>query len=138
MTAPTTESRDHLASVLADAVIDDREAGIYRANRRIFTDEEVFELEMKHIFEGNWIYLAHESQVPNNNDYYTTHIGRQPVFIARNQARDLGSSSFDASAVGRENCDAGAFSRCDVHGVVDTLRKVPCEIAVTAHAEVSH
>jgi phenylpropionate dioxygenase-like ring-hydroxylating dioxygenase large terminal subunit len=21
--------------------------------------EELFELEMKHIFEGNWIYLAH-------------------------------------------------------------------------------
>ena len=27
---------------------------------------------MKHIFEGNWIYLAHESQIPNNNDYFTT------------------------------------------------------------------
>ena len=31
---------------------------------------------MKYIFEGNWIYLAHESQLPNNNDYLTTYIGR--------------------------------------------------------------
>src|SRR5919205_1022751 len=63
--------------VLADAVVDDREAGIYRANRRIFTDEELFELEMTHIFEGNWVYLAHESQVANPGDYFTTYIGRQ-------------------------------------------------------------
>ena len=46
----------HVSSVLSDAVIDDRDAGVYRANRRIFTDEEIFELEMKHIFEGNWLY----------------------------------------------------------------------------------
>nr|MDQ4009062.1 benzoate 1,2-dioxygenase large subunit [Actinomycetota bacterium] len=67
---------EHLESVLSDAVVDDPEAGIYRANRRIFTDEEIFELEMKHIFEGNWIYLAHESQLPNRGDYFTTYIGR--------------------------------------------------------------
>src|SRR6478672_8774655 len=65
MTAPITEHLTHVATVLANAVVDDAEAGIYRANRRIFTDEEIFELEIKHIFEGNWIYLAHESQVPN-------------------------------------------------------------------------
>ena len=67
--------------------VDDAEAGIYRANRRIFTDEEIFELEMKHIFEGNWIYLAHESQVPNPGDYFTTYIGRQPVVITRDKER---------------------------------------------------
>lgn len=57
---------------LDTAVIEDHEAGIYRANRSIFTDEELFELEIKHIFEGNWIYLAHESQVRNPGDYFTT------------------------------------------------------------------
>jgi hypothetical protein len=41
----------------------------YRLDRAAFTDEELFELEMKHIFEGNWIYLAHESQIPKENDY---------------------------------------------------------------------
>ena len=33
-------------------------------DRSVFTDEQLFELEMKHIFEGNWVYLAHESQIP--------------------------------------------------------------------------
>ena len=40
---------------------------------------------MKHIFEGNWIYLAHESQIPNPNDYFTTYIGRQPIVITRDK-----------------------------------------------------
>ena len=40
---------------------------------------------MKHIFEGNWVYLAHESQIANVNDYLTDHIGRQPVVITRSR-----------------------------------------------------
>ena len=67
-----TQTLDHVQSVLADAVVDDARSGIFRANRRIFTDPEIFELEMKHIFEGNWIYLAHESQLPKAGDYFTS------------------------------------------------------------------
>ena len=63
--------------------------GLFRVDRDIFTDPELFELEMTHIFEGNWVYLAHESQIPNPNDYFTTHIGRQPIIIARNKAGEL-------------------------------------------------
>lgn len=73
-----TENLSHLHDAIDNAVIDDRENGVIRAKREIFTDEEVFELEMKYIFEGNWIYLAHESQIPNVGDYYTTNIGRTP------------------------------------------------------------
>jgi benzoate/toluate 1,2-dioxygenase alpha subunit len=74
---------------LDNFLIEDHDKGDYRLHRSAFTDPALFELEMKHIFEGNWIYLAHESQIPNNNDYYTTHIGRQPVFIARNRNGEL-------------------------------------------------
>ena len=73
-----------------DALLEeDREKGIYRCKRDMFTDPRLFELEMKHIFEGNWIYLAHESQIPDVNDYYTTQMGRQPIFIARNKDGEL-------------------------------------------------
>ncbi|MBS4730293.1 Rieske 2Fe-2S domain-containing protein [Mycobacterium sp. SM1] len=85
MTTSMTENLDRLATLLADAVIEDPRAGRYRVNRRIFTDDELFELEMKYIFEGNWVYLAHESQLPNPGDYFTTYIGRQPVVITRDK-----------------------------------------------------
>ncbi len=50
-------------------------------------DEALFDLEMKYIFEGNWVYLAHESQIPDNNDYYTTYLAISPILIARNRNR---------------------------------------------------
>ncbi|WP_423785731.1 benzoate 1,2-dioxygenase large subunit [Halopseudomonas pelagia] len=70
-------------------LVEDKEKGLFRCNREIFTNPELFELEMKYLFEGNWIYLAHESQIPNTNDYYTTQMGRQPIFIARNKVGEL-------------------------------------------------
>ncbi|MEX5308694.1 Rieske 2Fe-2S domain-containing protein [Kocuria sp. CPCC 205297] len=75
-----TETLSRLHEVLDGAVEDDRAEGIIRAKREIFTDAE-----MKHIFEGNWVYLAHDSQIPNVGDYFTTYIGRQPIVISRDK-----------------------------------------------------
>ncbi|MBH1986661.1 MAG: benzoate 1,2-dioxygenase large subunit [Burkholderiales bacterium] len=74
---------------LAGMLVEDKDQHIYRLHRAAFTDAELFDLEMKHIFEGNWIYLAHESQIPNVNDYFTTQIGRQPIVITRNKSGEL-------------------------------------------------
>lgn len=41
---------------------------------------------MKHIFEGNWVFLAHESQIAEPGDYYTLTLGRQPVIITRDKS----------------------------------------------------
>ena len=76
---------DYLNSLLEE----DKDKGIFRCKREMFTDPRLFDLEMQHIFEGNWLYLAHESQIPKVNDYYTTHMGRQPIFIARNKEGEL-------------------------------------------------
>ncbi|MDU6287133.1 MAG: hypothetical protein E6588_19590, partial [Acinetobacter sp.] len=60
-----------------ELLVDNIDTGEFKLHRSVFTDEALFDLEMKYIFEGNWVYLAHESQIPNNNDYYTTYVGRQ-------------------------------------------------------------
>src|SRR6476659_6159370 len=73
------------------ALVEDSADGLFRCDRAIFTDAEFFELEMKHLFEGNWVYLAHESQIPNKHDYFTTGMGRQPIFITR-EARTTSST----------------------------------------------
>ena len=115
-----TETLDHAASVLADAVIEDEDAGVYRANRRIFTDEDIFELEMKHIFEGNWVYLAHETQIPNPGDYFTTYIGRQPVVITRDRGGKLNclinACSHRGAMLCRRKTDNRTTLTCPFHG----------------------
>ncbi len=115
-----TGTLDIARHVLSDAVIDDREAGVYRANRRIFTDEEIFELEMKYIFEGNWIYLAHESQIPNPGDYFTTYIGRQPIVITRGRDGNLNAlinaCAHRGAMICRRKTDNRMTLTCPFHG----------------------
>jgi len=57
--------------------------GVYRVDRRVYTDPVLYQLELEHIFEGSWIYVAHESQIPENGDFLTLFMGRQPVIINR-------------------------------------------------------
>ena len=72
------------------SLLDERpEEGVFRVNRRMFTDEQIFDLEIEHIFEGGWVYVAHESQVPDTNDFMTTVIGRQPVILTRTKEEGL-------------------------------------------------
>lgn len=85
----TQSNLDEFQSRLDGAIQDDPENGVFRCRRDIFTDEEMFELEIKHIFEGNWIYMAHESQIPNPGDYFTLTMGRTPVVITRDKEGEL-------------------------------------------------
>ncbi len=70
-------------------VVDRPEEGVFTVDRALFRDPELFELEMKYIFEGSWIYLAHESQIARPHDFYTTTMGRQPVILVRSQAGEV-------------------------------------------------
>lgn len=63
--------------------------GSHRLDRRVFTDPEIFELEMRVIWESNWVYLCHESQVAKPHDFMTGYIGRQPVLITRDANAEL-------------------------------------------------
>ena len=85
----TQSNLDEFQTRLDGAIQDDPENGVFRCRRDIFTDEEMFELEIKHIFEGNWIYMAHESQIPNPGDYFTLTMGRTPVVITRDKEGEL-------------------------------------------------
>ncbi len=68
------------------SMVDDRIAdGMFRIDRSIYTDPAVFEAEMRNIFEASWIFLCHENQVAEPGDYFATEMGRQPVFISRQE-----------------------------------------------------
>jgi benzoate/toluate 1,2-dioxygenase alpha subunit len=54
-----------------------------RVSRRVYTDPDIFELEMRRLFGRAWLYVGHESQVPNPGDFVTTELGRQPVVMIR-------------------------------------------------------
>lgn len=114
------ETHSRARTILDDALVEDPEKGVYRVRRSVFTDEELFELEMKHIFEGNWVYLAHESQIPNVGDYFTTNIGRQPVVISRDKQGELhaliNACSHRGAMLCRRKTDNRTTFTCPFHG----------------------
>ncbi|KXO06849.1 benzoate 1,2-dioxygenase large subunit [Marinobacter excellens] len=98
----------------------DKEKGLYRVRRDMYTDPDLFEMEMKYIFENNWVYLAHESQVANPNDYFTSYIGRQPVVVVRNKDGELhcfvNACSHRGAVLCRKKVGNKAVFTCPFHG----------------------
>ncbi|MCW2361838.1 MULTISPECIES: aromatic ring-hydroxylating oxygenase subunit alpha [Sphingobium] len=65
-------------------LIDDRpEDGVFRVNRALFRDPDLFDLEMKHIFEGGWVFIGLATQAEDPHDYFTGFIGRVPIIVSR-------------------------------------------------------
>ena len=135
----TTATRE----ILSRALENRPEEGVVRVNREIFTDQEIFDLEMKYIFEGNWVYLAHESQIPNPGDYFTTYIGRQPVVITRDKQGRLhclinACSHRGAMLCRRKQGNKGSFT-CPFHGwtFANTGKLLKVKDAEIAEAKVS-
>ena len=104
-------------------------------HRNLYLDAELFELEMVRLWRNTWIYVGHESQVPNVGDFYTAVIGREPVIMLRgadevvrvlpNRCAHKGTRLVSA-VHGR--CAGGAL-RCPYHGwtyrLDGTLRTIP-------------
>jgi p-cumate 2,3-dioxygenase subunit alpha len=62
-------------------VINDTERDIFRVNRQAYCSQEIFDKEITNIFNRVWVYLGHESEVPNAADFLVrTIIGRPLIF----------------------------------------------------------
>jgi len=91
-----------------------------RVHRKAYTDPEIFELEMEHIFEKLWVYIGHESQVKNPGDYYLARVGRQPMVMTRDQDGQIHVLYNRCPHRGAQLCtarkgNAGRTIRCSYH-----------------------
>lgn len=70
--------------IAAEAFLDDRpQAREFRVHNSVFSDPEVFEAEMRYLFEGGWVFLGLESQIPEPHGFLTVMVGRKPVVVMR-------------------------------------------------------
>jgi fatty-acyl-CoA synthase len=91
-----------------------------RVHGTLYTDPDVFERELERIWYRTWVFVGHESEVPEPNDYVRRSIGPQQVIMSRDRSGQihllLNRCSHRANLV----CDAdrgnsSAF-RCPYHG----------------------
>lgn len=85
-----------------------------------YIDEEIFSLEMSHLFANTWVYVGHASQVPRVGDYYTTTVGDQPVVMVRHSDDSIkvlfNRCPHKGVKVAPEGCGhTGKFFRCPYH-----------------------
>ena len=64
-------------------VEDNVEGGVFRVHRSAMTSAAVLEMERRRIFDRCWLYLGHESEVPNTGDYRRRRVGGKPLFFVR-------------------------------------------------------
>ena len=59
----------------------DLETGL--VSRGIFSDEEMYQRELERVFGRCWLFLGHESMLPQPGDYITNFMGEDPVIVCR-------------------------------------------------------
>lgn len=72
-----------------DAIFDEA-AGTIQA--RAYVDEDIYQLELENIFKRSWLFLAHETQIPEVGNFLTTYMGEDPVVVVRQ--KDGGVKAF--------------------------------------------
>ncbi|MFA7588246.1 MAG: aromatic ring-hydroxylating dioxygenase subunit alpha [Novosphingobium sp.] len=89
-------------------------------DRRIFSDADIYEEELYRIFARSWLFVAHESQIPNSGDFLTTHMGEDGVIVARQPDGSIRVMLNSCPHRGNKVCfaDAGNTRRfvCNYHG----------------------
>jgi phenylpropionate dioxygenase-like ring-hydroxylating dioxygenase large terminal subunit len=97
-----------------------RGPGTFRVHTDAYTDPRIFELEMERIWSRTWVYVGHESEIPEPGNYKTSHIGRAPIIVSRGD--DGGINVFynrcrhRGSVVCREPRGFANSCRCPSHG----------------------
>jgi phenylpropionate dioxygenase-like ring-hydroxylating dioxygenase large terminal subunit len=60
-----------------------------RVHGSLYRDPAIFELELERIWYRTWVYVGHESEVPNANDFVAKSIGLQPILMTRDSKGNI-------------------------------------------------
>lgn len=67
----------------ADMVLEDR------IHKSLYSDSDIFEEELDKVFNNTWVWVAHESELPDAGSYKTAKIGRQPIIVVKDRKRNI-------------------------------------------------
>src|SRR6516164_10616402 len=57
-----------------------------RISREIFVNDEIYQEELERLFSRSWLFVGHESQIPNPGDFFVSRMGEESVILCRDRA----------------------------------------------------
>ena len=107
-----------------------------RVHATVYTSPTIFELELERIFRDGWVFVAHDSEVPEVGDYVTKRIGRESVVVTRAKDGEVHVLANRCTHRGNRLCNAekgnARLFRCPYHGWTfgndGTLMAVPMKV----------
>ena len=91
-----------------------------QVHRDVYTDSEIFQLEMRHVWARAWVYVGHESQIARPGDYVTVDLAGQPVILIRHADGTVhvlhNRCAHKGARLLTQACgNTGRFMRCPYH-----------------------
>lgn len=91
-----------------------------RVHRELYTEDRIFQEEMIKIFGQTWVYLAHESQLPEPNSFLSVRMGLRPIILTRDRKGAVHAvfnrCSHRAATLCREESGVAKSFQCPYHG----------------------
>ena len=106
-----------------DALIEDVRRSLdeeYRLPFEVMSNRDIYERELEEIFGRTWVFVGHESEIPQPGDYARRRIGEDQFIFVRDETGDI-NVFFDACRHrGTQLCRAeegnASHFRCPFHG----------------------
>ncbi|MBT3830946.1 MAG: Rieske 2Fe-2S domain-containing protein, partial [Gammaproteobacteria bacterium] len=91
-----------------------------RVHRDVYTNPEVFDLEMERLWGRAWVYVGHESPVSQAGEFITTSIGTEPVVLSRDKFGQVhvlyNRCGHKGAKVAAHKTGKTSMFRCPYHG----------------------
>ena len=89
-------------------------------SREIFVNDGIYREELERVFARSWLFVGHESQIPNPGDFFVSAMGEKSVILCRDRAGQihvfLNSCRHRGMKVCRYDEGSTAVFTCPYHG----------------------
>jgi p-cumate 2,3-dioxygenase alpha subunit len=70
---------------VADIIVEREAEGYFAYHRSALTSDAIHRAEIEQIFNRSWLYVGHESEVPERGDFVRRTVGLRPLFFVRSR-----------------------------------------------------